>query len=128
MGSKHLTTLAFVVAFVFLMTACQNTNADEPTKKTQKTQTQNAPPGHATEGMLTGVVVETMEAGGYTYALVEVGDRVVAGQVIATVGSSGRTTGPHLHLEVQRNGASLDPTRAALTGDAVRQALLGVEI
>ena len=61
-------------------------------------------------------------------SLVDVGDRVVAGQVIATVGSSGRTTGPHLHLEVQQNGASLDPARAVLTGDAVRRALLGEEI
>lgn len=41
--------------------------------------------------------------------LVKVGERVVKGQVVALVGSTGRSTGPHLHYEIRLNGNSLDP-------------------
>lgn len=37
------------------------------------------------------------------------GDEVVAGQVIGAVGSTGRVTGPHLHLELYLSGESVDP-------------------
>jgi len=40
---------------------------------------------------------------------VEAGQRVVAGQQIAVVGMSGLTTGPHIHLEVWRDGKHVDP-------------------
>lgn len=46
--------------------------------------------------------------------LVKVGQRVKRGQQIATVGSSGRTTGPHLHYEVHLNGVPVDPLRYIL--------------
>jgi murein DD-endopeptidase MepM/ murein hydrolase activator NlpD len=41
--------------------------------------------------------------------LVKVGERVTKGQAVALVGSTGRSTGPHLHYEIRLNGNSLDP-------------------
>ncbi|MGD9591760.1 MAG: M23 family metallopeptidase [Candidatus Berkiella sp.] len=41
--------------------------------------------------------------------LVQPGDLVKKGQTIALLGSSGRSTGPHLHLEVHRYGEAVDP-------------------
>ena len=63
-----------------------------------------------------GRIVEIRHVGGYLtrYAhnstlLVDKGDLVQQGQSIATLGSSGRTTGPHVHFEVLKDGNTVDP-------------------
>lgn len=45
---------------------------------------------------------------------VKTGDAVVSGQVIAEAGSTGRSTGPHLHFEVLREGRRVDPMEVLL--------------
>ncbi len=46
---------------------------------------------------------------------VKVGDVVKQGQVIASMGSSGRSTGPHVHYEVLRNGKNVNPKKYIIT-------------
>jgi murein DD-endopeptidase MepM/ murein hydrolase activator NlpD len=65
-----------------------------------------------------GYQVEVMHGGGvmtrYSHLLqplVEVGDLVDAGDILGLAGSTGYSTGPHLHFEVWRRGKALDPLR-----------------
>ena len=85
-----------------------------------------------------GVVVKASYSGGYgrlveishgfglstRYAhmssiSVRLGEQISAGDVIGKVGSSGRSTGPHLHYEVRRGGNSVDPLRMLRVGDEI---------
>jgi murein DD-endopeptidase MepM/ murein hydrolase activator NlpD len=43
--------------------------------------------------------------------LVEAGETVRKGQAVALMGSTGRSTGPHVHIEVLRDGKQVNPTK-----------------
>ena len=65
-----------------------------------------------------GLMVEVNHGDGYVtryghhaQLLVKVGDIVKRGQPIGTMGSSGRSTGPHVHFEVLKGGRHVDPAR-----------------
>lgn len=63
-----------------------------------------------------GYLIKIQHAGGYeTYyahcskIIAKVGDEVSKGDLIGLVGSTGRSSGPHVHLEVRYDGKTLDP-------------------
>jgi murein DD-endopeptidase MepM/ murein hydrolase activator NlpD len=90
-------------------------------------------PAHATA---TGTVVTASWQGGYgnmveidhhnglstrfghlSKILVRVGQRVNVGDVVGLIGSTGRSTGPHLHYETRVNDTAVDPQKFLRAGD-----------
>ncbi|HVK55853.1 MAG TPA: M23 family metallopeptidase [Burkholderiales bacterium] len=89
-----------------------------------------APAGTAVQSAAGGAVVESVYHNDYgnmveidhgnglitRYAhlsrrIVNAGDVVLKGQIIGELGSTGRSTGPHLHFEVRQHGAALNPKK-----------------
>lgn len=73
-----------------------------------------------------GIYIEIEHADGFTskYAhvratFVKEGQTVTRGQKIAEVGSTGRSTSPHLHYEIARNGNAINPMQALVYYDRV---------
>jgi len=77
-----------------------------------------------------GRMVEVEHAGGFTTRyghlskiLVKKVQQLSVGDAVGKVGSTGRSTGPHLHYEVRRNGEALNPVRFLKAGKKVSQYL-----
>lgn len=103
-----------------------------------------APTGTPIVAPSAGVVEETGYKGGYGHTIIlrhngsmqtlyahmsnygrfGVGSRVKAGDVIGYVGSTGRSTGPHLHYEVRINGYPVNPVTVAIPSKKLNAAEL----
>ncbi len=94
------------------------------------------PSGFPVKATAGGIVVSAGRAGGYGLRVeishgaglttryahmsaidVREGQRISAGDIVGKVGSTGRSTGPHLHYEVRRAGNTIDPMRMVQAGE-----------
>jgi murein DD-endopeptidase MepM/ murein hydrolase activator NlpD len=101
-----------------------------------------APVGMAAKATAPGSVVRAGWAGGYgrmvevdhgngfstryghlSKIMVKVGQKVAKGDELGETGSSGRSTGPHLHYEVRHNGRAVNPLRFLAVGKKVESLL-----
>ncbi len=81
-----------------------------------------------------GYLVKILHAGGFeTYYAhcsrfaCNVGDKVEKGELIAYVGSTGNSTGPHCHLEIRYNGSTIDPETLASAQNSVPVSAKSIE-
>ena len=65
----------------------------------------------------------TTRYGHMSQIYVREGEKIHAGQVIGAVGSTGRSTGPHLHYEVRKDGVALDPAPFIRAGRKIEDLL-----
>lgn len=79
---------------------------------------------------LSGNYIIIDNGNGYQYgykhlqkSLVNQGDNVKAGQIIALSGNTGNTTGAHLHFEVRKDGSYIDPMSILKNAKDARQVL-----
>ena len=120
-GSKIVATKAGTVFYVY--TGCINKNAANSSNKGCKAAGCSPNCGTYNKngkaicnwGYGNGVIIKHSDGSGYSmYAhmnsvSVSKGDTVSRGTQIGTLGSSGYSTGPHLHLELKWNGLHLNP-------------------
>jgi len=90
--------------------------ADNPANKTPILAAKAGAVVRAEEFGAYGLCVDILHDNSYLtrYAhcskfLVKKGDKVTQGQQIAIVGSTGRSTGPHLHFEIRKNNIPVNP-------------------
>ncbi len=95
-----------------------------------------APSGFPVRATAAGIVISAGNAGNYGLRVevshgdglitryahmsaidVREGQRIAAGDIVGKVGSTGRSTGPHLHYEIRRAGNTIDPMRMVRAGD-----------
>lgn len=100
------------------------------------------PEGHPVQSTAAGTVASAKYSGGYgkmveidhgngvstryshlSRILVKAGDHVAKGDVVARAGSTGRSTGPHLHYEIRIDGNAIDPMRYIRAGGEIRPLL-----
>jgi murein DD-endopeptidase MepM/ murein hydrolase activator NlpD len=77
---------------------------------------------HSATGLGNHVILDigngyTVQLGHLSSTAVQVGQRVSAGTVLGLSGSTGASTGPHLHFEVDKGGATVDPASIGQTGN-----------
>lgn len=51
---------------------------------------------------------------------VEEGDEIYEGELLGTMGSTGKSSGPHLHYEVRRDGQQIDPAKFLVDGITIQ--------